>query len=76
MGKMRWLQAAILSNPVVYMSEGLRAAVIRSMPYTACVGGADRVGIFSVAPGGRGSRDFRVGCGRSGREHGSERLKS
>jgi len=35
---MRWLQIAVLINPIVYMSEGLRAAVtpeIAHMPWWA-----------------------------------------
>ena len=38
LGKMRWLQIAVLINPIVYMSEGLRAAVtpeIAHMPWWA-----------------------------------------
>ena len=33
---MRWLQMAVLINPIVYMSEGLRAALtpgVAHMPY-------------------------------------------
>jgi ABC-2 type transport system permease protein len=33
--KIRWLQIAVLFNPIVYISEGLRAAVtpgVRHMP--------------------------------------------
>jgi ABC-2 type transport system permease protein len=38
LGKMRWLQFGVLFNPIVYMSEGLRAAVtprIAHMPWWA-----------------------------------------
>jgi ABC-2 type transport system permease protein len=38
LGKMRWLQVSVLVNPIVYMSEGLRAAVtpeISHMPWWA-----------------------------------------
>ena len=38
LGKIKWLQVAVLFNPIVYMSEGLRAAVtpgIAHMPWWA-----------------------------------------
>ena len=38
LNKIRWLQVAVLFNPIVYMSEGLRAAVtpnIAHMPWWA-----------------------------------------
>ncbi len=31
--KMRWLQHAVLINPIVYMSEGLRAALTPALPH-------------------------------------------
>jgi ABC-2 type transport system permease protein len=31
--KMPWLQRAILINPIVYMSEGLRAALTPALPH-------------------------------------------
>lgn len=33
LGKMPWLQAGVLINPIVYMSEGLRAAVTPGVPH-------------------------------------------
>jgi ABC-2 type transport system permease protein len=40
--KIRWLQIAVLLNPIVYMSEGLRAAVtpaVQHMPWVAIMAG-------------------------------------
>jgi len=40
LGKIQWLQIAVCCNPIVYMSEGLRAAVtpsVHSMPWFAFV---------------------------------------
>jgi len=33
LGKIHWLQVAVLFNPIVYMSEGLRASVTPSIPH-------------------------------------------
>jgi ABC-2 type transport system permease protein len=33
LGHIRWLQIAVLVNPIVYMSEGLRAAVTPTLPH-------------------------------------------
>ncbi len=33
LGHIRWLQIAVLVNPIVYMSEGLRAALTPSVPH-------------------------------------------
>lgn len=33
LGSVRWLQALVLLNPVVYLSEGLRAALTPGVPY-------------------------------------------
>lgn len=33
LSRMRWLQIAVLFNPIVYMSEGLRAAVTPGVPH-------------------------------------------
>lgn len=33
LNKMRWLQVGVLFNPIVYMSEGLRAAVTPGVPH-------------------------------------------
>jgi ABC-2 type transport system permease protein len=33
LGKLPWLQHAVLINPIVYMSEGLRAAVTPTLPH-------------------------------------------
>ena len=33
LGPIRWLQAGVLINPIVYMSEGLRAALTPSLPH-------------------------------------------
>jgi len=41
LAKVRWLQIAVLFNPIVYMSEGLRAALTPNVPhmsYAAIVG--------------------------------------
>jgi ABC-2 type transport system permease protein len=33
LGRMPWLQKGVLVNPIVYMSEGLRAAVTPTLPH-------------------------------------------
>jgi ABC-2 type transport system permease protein len=33
LGHIRWLQLGVLVNPIVYMSEGLRAAVTPALPH-------------------------------------------
>jgi ABC-2 type transport system permease protein len=33
LGRIRWLQIVVLFNPIVYMSEGLRAALTPSLPH-------------------------------------------
>lgn len=33
LGQIRWLQIGVLVNPIVYMSEGLRAALTPSLPH-------------------------------------------
>jgi ABC-2 type transport system permease protein len=33
LGRIRWLQIVVLLNPIVYMSEGLRAAVTPALPH-------------------------------------------
>ena len=58
LSKIRWLQIAVLLNPIVYMSEGLRAAVtpgIEHMPWRG-IGGA--LAFFLVLLWGLGLRGF------------------
>ncbi len=58
LGKIRWLQIAVLFNPIVYMSEGLRASVtpgIAHMPWWAIL---TSLVFFTVALGRWGLRGF------------------
>ena len=58
LGKIRWLQVAVLFNPIVYMSEGLRASVtpgVDHMPWWA-IGSA--LVFFLVLLGRLGLRGF------------------
>jgi ABC-2 type transport system permease protein len=58
LGNIRWLQVGVLFNPIVYMSEGLRASVtpgIGHMPWWA-IGTA--LTIFLAGLGGLGLRGF------------------
>ena len=52
-----WLQYAVLLNPIVYMSEGLRAALTPALPAHAVVDDSWRAGNFCVHSGvGRNPR--------------------
>jgi ABC-2 type transport system permease protein len=56
--KIRWLQVAVLFNPIVYISEGLRAAVtpgVRHMPEWAIL---VALSIYLAILGGLGVRGF------------------
>jgi ABC-2 type transport system permease protein len=56
--KIRWLQVGVLFNPIVYMSEGLRAAVtpaIRHMPWWAIL---PALLLFTAGLGRLGLRGF------------------
>ena len=56
--KIHWLQIAVLFNPIVYMSEGLRAAVtpsIMHMPWWACL---TALCFFTAVLGWLGLRGF------------------
>ena len=58
LNKIRWLQIAVLANPIVYMSEGLRASVtpgIAHMPWWAIL---LALGFFATALGRWGLRGF------------------
>ena len=58
LGKIKWLQVAVLFNPIVYMSEGLRAAVtpgIAHMPWWAIL---PALLVFTAALGRLGLRGF------------------
>ena len=57
--RIRWLQAVTLANPLVYISEGLRAAItpnLRHMPWPASLG---VLVLFFVALTWLGMRGFR-----------------
>jgi ABC-2 type transport system permease protein len=56
--KIRWLQVAVLFNPIVYMSEGLRAAVtpgVAHMPWWAILAA---LVFFTTALGRWGLKGF------------------
>jgi ABC-2 type transport system permease protein len=58
LGKIRWLQIAVLVNPIVYMSEGLRASVtpgVTHMPWWAIL---LALVFFTAALGRLGLRGF------------------
>jgi len=58
LGKIRWLQVGVLVNPIVYMSEGLRAAVtpgIAHMPWWAILAA---LVFFTAALGRWGLKGF------------------
>jgi len=58
LGKMPWLQVAVLINPIVYMSEGLRASVtpgIEHMPWWAIL---MALVLFTAGLGRLGLRGF------------------
>ena len=58
LGKIKWLQVAVLFNPIVYMSEGLRAAVtpgIAHMPWWAIL---PALLLFTAGLGRLGLRGF------------------
>jgi ABC-2 type transport system permease protein len=58
LGKMRWLQMGVLVNPIVYMSEGLRAAVtpgVAHMPWWAIL---TALVFFTAALGRWGVKGF------------------
>jgi ABC-2 type transport system permease protein len=58
LGTIRWLQVAVLFNPIVYMSEGLRAAVtpgVAHMPWWAILGA---LVFFTAALGRWGLKGF------------------
>jgi ABC-2 type transport system permease protein len=58
LAKIRWLQVGVLFNPIVYMSEGLRAAVtpsIMHMPWWACL---TALFFFTTVLGWLGLRGF------------------
>jgi ABC-2 type transport system permease protein len=58
LGKIRWLQVGVLVNPIVYMSEGLRAAVtpgVTHMPWWAILAA---LVFFTAALGGWGLKGF------------------
>jgi ABC-2 type transport system permease protein len=54
----RWLQVAVLFNPIVYMSEGLRAAVTPAIPHMPWWGIGIALGFFLVLLGSLGLRGF------------------
>ena len=55
----RWLQYGVLINPIVYMSEGLRAALTPSLAaYGSGVHPADAVGVPGAADVAGGSGAF------------------
>jgi len=58
LGRIRWLQCVVLLNPIVYMSEGLRAAVtpgIPHMPWSAII---PALLLFTAVLGKLGLRGF------------------
>ena len=57
--KIHWLQMAVLFNPIVYMSEGLRAAVTPSIPHMPWWAILLALGFFSTLIGRWGLRSFQ-----------------
>jgi len=57
--KIRWLQMLVLANPIVYMSEGLRAAVTPSIPHMPWWAIIPALLLFTVVLGKLGLRGFR-----------------
>jgi ABC-2 type transport system permease protein len=56
--KIRWLQIAVLFNPIVYMSEGLRAAVTPGIPHMPWWAILVALVFFTAALGRLGLRGF------------------
>jgi ABC-2 type transport system permease protein len=59
LGRIRWLQIVVLFNPIVYMSEGLRAAVTPSIPHMPWWAIIPALLLFTVVLGKLGLRGFR-----------------
>ena len=58
LGKMPWLKFGVLFNPIVYMSEGLRAAVTPSIAHMPWLGILAALVFFTAALGWVGLRGF------------------
>ena len=56
--KIHWLQIAVLFNPIVYMSEGLRASVTPSVPHMPWWAIMSALVFFTVVLGRLGLRGF------------------
>jgi ABC-2 type transport system permease protein len=56
--RMRWLQLVVLLNPIVYMSEGLRAAVTPSIPHMPWWAIIPALLLFTAVLGKLGLRGF------------------
>ncbi|HET9086405.1 MAG TPA: ABC transporter permease [Acidobacteriaceae bacterium] len=54
----RWLQYAVLLNPIVYMSEGLRAALTPALPHMPVWLISGALVVFLLLLGGAGIRGF------------------
>jgi ABC-2 type transport system permease protein len=54
----RWLQIAVLFNPIVYMSEGLRASVTPAIQHMSWWAIASALSFFLILLGGLGLRGF------------------
>ena len=58
LGRIHWLQVAVLFNPIVYMSEGLRAAVTPAIPHMPWWAILVALFFFTAALGRLGLRGF------------------
>jgi ABC-2 type transport system permease protein len=58
LGKIKWLQVTVLFNPIVYMSEGLRASVTPSIPHMPWWAILAALVFFTTALGRLGLRGF------------------
>jgi len=58
LGRIRWLQVVVLLNPIVYMSEGLRAAVTPSIPHMGWWAILAALAFFTAALSRWGLRGF------------------
>lgn len=59
LGRLRWLQLGVLINPIVYMSEGLRAALTPALPHMPEGLVLSMLLLFLVLLTGIGIRGFR-----------------
>ncbi len=59
LGTIPWLEAAVLANPLIYMSEGLRAALVTNVPHMSLLAVYPALGGFAVVSALAGVRGFK-----------------